>query len=319
MLNTTPNRRPIGHSERGYILVWVMFLVAAFTIWLAVAVPRTVQDIQRDREQETVERGRQYIRAVQLYYRRFHAFPPNQNALVNTNEIRFLRKKYIDPTTGKDDWKPILWGQAKTQTLGFFGQPLTGAASAGGSMVAGIGPSGNGGINGGTGTGSSGFGSSGFGSSSMGSSSFGSSIGSSSTFGSSSSGTPSSGTTPGSPTTSTGGNGTSSTGANGSSSDANSNLQTFGGAGIIGFSPASPKQSILTYRKKNHYNEWEFIYDPMLDTATRSGNTGMIGQPAAGTPTNGSPGNTSGSAPSPSQPGPSPSSPSPETPSTPQQ
>ena len=42
-----------------------------------------------------------------------------------------------------------------------------------------------------------------------------------------------------------------------------SSNQTFGGGGIIGFSPASPKQSILIYKKKNHYNEWEFLYSPL--------------------------------------------------------
>src|ERR1039457_6664482 len=30
---------------------------------------------------------------------------------------------------------------------------------------------------------------------------------------------------------------------------------TFGGAGIIGFSPNSPKKSILIYKTKDHYNE----------------------------------------------------------------
>jgi hypothetical protein len=41
--------------------------------------------------------------------------------------------------------------------------------------------------------------------------------------------------------------------------------QTFGGAGIMGFSPNSSKQSILVYKKKTHYNEWEFVYDPKTD------------------------------------------------------
>ena len=79
----------------------------------------------------------QYRRAIQLYYRKFHAYPPNVDALVKTNNIRFLRKKYIDPITGKDDWKPIMFGQNKAPTaMGFFGQPLAG------TTIAGIGPSG---------------------------------------------------------------------------------------------------------------------------------------------------------------------------------
>ncbi len=45
-----------------------------------------------------------------------------------------------------------------------------------------------------------------------------------------------------------------------------------------------PKQSILVYKKKNHYNEWEFTYDPLSDMQTMSGgNTGTVGQPASST------------------------------------
>ena len=50
---------------------------------------------------------------------------------------------------------------------------------------------------------------------------------------------------------------------------------TFGGAGIVGFAPASPKQSILVYKKKNHYNGWEFTYSPLSDM----GMGGMQAQP----------------------------------------
>ena len=79
MQNASPiRRRP---AEEGYILIWVMFLLVMFTIALSVAVPAIGKEIERDRERETMERGKQYIRAVQLYYRKFHAYPPNADAL----------------------------------------------------------------------------------------------------------------------------------------------------------------------------------------------------------------------------------------------
>jgi type II secretory pathway pseudopilin PulG len=144
MTRPTPTRRP-KPTEEGYILIWVIFLIAAFTLALSVAVPRIAKEIQLDREHETMQRGKQYARAIQLYYRKFHAYPPSLDALVKTNEIRFLRKKYVDPITGKDDWKPIHFGQNKAPTaMGFFGQPLAGSAS----TIAGTGPSGGNGING---------------------------------------------------------------------------------------------------------------------------------------------------------------------------
>src|SRR6516225_5803073 len=141
MMSTAPIRRA-KPSEEGYILVAVMFMLALLIIAMAVALPKIAASIQRDRDLETFRRGMQYRRAIQLYYRKFHRYPPNIDALVKTNEIRFLRKKYIDPTTGKDEWKPIMFGQNKTPlAMGFFGQPL-GGIGMGGAMLAGTGPGG---------------------------------------------------------------------------------------------------------------------------------------------------------------------------------
>ena len=254
--------KTIPASEQGYILLIAIFLVALLVLSLAVAAPQIAKSIQRDRDLETFHRGMQYRRAIQLYYRTFHNYPPNLDALVKTNNIRFLRKKYIDPITGKDDWKPIMVGQNKTPTaMGFFGQPLEGNAS----TIAGTGPSGGNGLTGST-PGAGGF--------SLGSPSTPSDTGSSQTPGS----TPTTGGTSTS-TTSSGSSSSSSTQTGPASTD-----QTFGGAGIIGFEPASPKQSILVYKKKDHYNEWEFTYDPLSDAKTvGGGNTGAIGQPASST------------------------------------
>jgi type II secretory pathway pseudopilin PulG len=270
------------------VLVAVIFMMVILILSLSVAIPKIREDIQRDRDQETMERGKQYIRAIQLYYRKYQAYPPNLDALVKTNNIRYLRKRYIDPTTGKDDWKPIMWGQNKTpMVMGFFGQPV--AAATGG----GIGPSGGNGLNGANGTSTSGglFNS---GSSSSGSSSFGTSTTSttgasgstdqsqSGTTGGTSGGTDANGNPTGSGTGTTGSSGSSS----GSTNNPTGNGSTFGGAGIIGFSPASPKQSIYVYKKKNHYSDWEFLYSPQQDQRQMGGgNTGTVGQPASGTTT----------------------------------
>lgn len=270
MLRVAANcrRRP---SEEGYILVAVIFMLAILILSLAVALPRVREDIQRDREVETMHRGKQYVRAIQLYYRKFGSYPPSVDALVKTNNIRFLRKQYIDPTTGKDDWKPILYGQNKTPlAMGFFGQPLAGTA------LAGIGPSGGNGLTGTTGT-TGGFGNSNNGSSGSGSSGFtlgGSGTAAGTDTGSGTAGTAGGAGTPGTPS----GTDASGTATAGSGLGTSPGGQTFGGAGIIGFSPASPKQSILVYKKKNHYNEWEFLYSPLSDQkANATGITGGTG------------------------------------------
>jgi type II secretory pathway pseudopilin PulG len=289
MGGTAQSLRPAASrkGEDGYTMLIAIFFLALMVISLAVAMPQVIKSIQRDHDLEAYQRGKQYRRAVQLYYRKFHAYPPNVDALVNTNQVRYLRKKYADPITGKEDWKPVLYGQNKTPTaMGFFGQPLAGNAS----TIAGIGPSGGGGMAGLPGITSMGGGStSAFGGSST--SSFGSTGTSGSIFSSSGSDTSGSGTSgsASSTTGAAGGSGGTSTSSGGSSSSgfgssSDQSGQTFGGAGIIGFSPGTSKQSILVYKKKNHYNEWEFTYDPISDMQQMGGgNTGAIGQPAGST------------------------------------
>ena len=265
---TAPPRR--RRSEEGYVLVAVIFIMVILILSLSVAIPKVREDIQRDRDEETMQRGKQYIRAIQLYYRKFHAYPPNVDALVKTNDIRFLRKKYVDPTTGKEEWKPIMWGQNKTpMAMGFFGQPL--AAAVGG----GIGPSGNNSV--GQTVGGNSFNS--------GSSSLGGPSGTPTTGNTGITDQPGAGATAGATGgTDANGNPTSggATGTTGSAFGSSTNPagsgQTFGGAGIIGFSPQSPKQSILIYKKKNHYNEWEFLYSPLIDQQQMMGGTGLAGQ-----------------------------------------
>jgi type II secretory pathway pseudopilin PulG len=269
-MNTiAPTRRPQKPSEEGYILVAVIFMLAIMIIAMTVAAPKIAKAIQRERELETMHRGKQYARAVKLYYKKFGSYPPNIDALVNTNSIRFLRKKYIDPTTGKDEWKVVHVGQQKTQTLGFFGQPIGGAGTPAAGMP-GAGLPGSNGLGGGQAGASpiGGLGSSGSFGSSSGSSSFGGSTGSS---GSSTD-----------PSTGSGGTGTGASGTDPGSGSAfpSPGGQTFGGVGIMGFSPNSPKQSILVYKKKNHYSDWEFLYDPLADQMMMGGgNLGTIGQP----------------------------------------
>ncbi|HWE86764.1 MAG TPA: hypothetical protein VG267_17600 [Terracidiphilus sp.] len=271
-------------SEDGFILLAVLILLALFIIAMAAAAPKIAADIQHDRDLETMHRGKQYARAIKLYYKKFNAYPPNLDALNKTNDIRFLRKKYVDPITGKVDWKPIMYCQNKTpMAMGFFGQPL-GAPGCG--AMGGIGP---GGLPGNSLQGAT--------SSTAGIFS-NSPTGGSGIFGNSPAGNPP--TSPTSPTTTspTGSTGTgtgstdqSGSGSSGGPTDANGNPiqgQTFGGGGIVGVSPASAKQSIYVFKKKNHYNEWEFLYSPLQDMQTMTG--GGVGQPGVGQPGAGQPG-----------------------------
>jgi hypothetical protein len=92
-------------------------MMAAFmAIMLYMAMPRVAFESQRDKEQLLIDRGEQYKRAVQLYVRKFNRFPADIKALESTQNIRFLRKQYVDPMTGKNEWRLIHVGPGGTFT-----------------------------------------------------------------------------------------------------------------------------------------------------------------------------------------------------------
>ena len=64
--------------------------------------PSITFDIKRDREEEMIHRGVQYSRAIRAYYKKFGRYPTKIEDLENTNNLRFLRKRYKDPMNCKN-------------------------------------------------------------------------------------------------------------------------------------------------------------------------------------------------------------------------
>ena len=94
-------------GESGFALLFVFVLAAAIAIALYMEIPRVAFESQRFREQQLIDRGEQYKRAIQLFYRKYRTYPQNLDDLETTRNIRFLRRRYKDPMTGKDEWRLI--------------------------------------------------------------------------------------------------------------------------------------------------------------------------------------------------------------------
>jgi len=223
-------------GEQGFLLVGVIVMAALVLIALSVAAPIVARDLRRERELEAVHRGQQYVRAIRLFYLKTNSYPASVKALENTNNVRYLRQHYLDPMTGKDDWRLIGLGQAKTTVKGFFGQPLSGLnGAAGGGLGSAAGLQSGGVPNTGGTTSSTG------------------------TQGSNTPGSAGSQTGPG-----TSSFGTSSFGQNGAaggdSAFGSGSTGPFVGVGI-------PKDgaSIITLNEQTDYSTWEFIYDPRIE------------------------------------------------------
>jgi hypothetical protein len=148
--------------------------------------------------------------------------------------MRFLRKRYKDPITGKD-FKLLHFGEAK-MGLTVGGGIIPGASTIGpnGKLTAG----------------------------SLSSSSFGNSnsFGQSAQAGQKNASDSAQNDANGSQTVSS--DGTSDAGDQSSSGQP---AQTFGGLPVVGVASTSKDPTIREFDKKKKYNEWQFLYDPSLD------------------------------------------------------
>jgi type II secretory pathway pseudopilin PulG len=142
---STPRTRAASLSgEQGFMLLGLIVAIAIILLVLSVAAAEVAFTLRRDREVESVHRANQYVRAIQVYYRKFGHYPGSMQQLEGTNNVRYLRKQYVDPLTGKPDYRVIPVGQNITTVKGFFGQPLAGLSSAGLGAAAGSASNGGG-------------------------------------------------------------------------------------------------------------------------------------------------------------------------------
>ena len=109
--NAVGRRKHLPHEgELGFALLLVFLMAAVIGITLWMQLPRVAIQSQRAKEQLLVERGEEFKRAIQLFLRANLGtrFPADMDDLDRGfNNMRFLRHRYKDPMTGKDDWRLI--------------------------------------------------------------------------------------------------------------------------------------------------------------------------------------------------------------------
>src|SRR6266404_4024234 len=286
MKRSYPMRRKLRGQE-GYALTLVIFMLALIVIASVAAAPDVITNGRREKEEEMIWRGNQYVRGIRLYVRYYQMhggttrFPTSMEDLTkNKVGIRFMRQAYKDPVNPVDgSWRMIyvgpngqLIGSLKSRPLGTDGQSSSSSGSSGGfGSLFGSGQSQSQ-----SGSNSS-FGSSSFGSSSFGNSSFGNS--SFNNRGNSNTANSNAANPQGQPT----GQGTQS----GLSSDTMSTPQSIansdGTTDVIGVGSKVNKASVIWYDKAKNYRQFEFIWDPSKDPVNGGAAAGVIGVPPAGT------------------------------------
>jgi type II secretory pathway pseudopilin PulG len=104
----SPQRNP----ESGYTLLIALLIVATILLITAAAAPNIYVEGRRDRDEEMIWRGQQYVRAISLYYKKYGRYPQTIDDLTKSdNQIRFLRQAYKDPMNTEDGtWRLIYIG-----------------------------------------------------------------------------------------------------------------------------------------------------------------------------------------------------------------
>ena len=245
-------------DDEGFMLVAVIVMIFLMLLALSVAAPRIATQLRRDREVEATHRANQYVRAIQVYYRKFGRYPGTIEQLEKTNNQRFLRQKYVDPLTGKADWRIIHVGENKTKVKGLFGEDLPGLPGGLGA-ASGLSSGSNG-----SGSSSSAF--------SNGSGSNGSGL-SNGSAGGASGGAMNAGRTPANSDGSTGAFGSSSGSSSGSSGGIGSTSATDfkGGGAIMGVGSNRAGDAIVVVNEQTSYQTWEFLYDPRIELLKQKG------------------------------------------------
>jgi type II secretory pathway pseudopilin PulG len=275
-MSRTPRKLVSSHSrERGYALLLVLFCAALLTIAALAASPNILTEGKREKEEEMIWRGKQYVRAIKLYYRKNNRFPTQLEDLYKSKQIgvRYLRQAYKDPMNKEDgSWRIIYVGPAGN---------LIGSLKPGQNNLSLPNPAG-------LGT-SAGQQPSASGASAAGASAAGA--------------PPAQPGQPGTPgqTTPAAGSDASGQGTGASPADngdlpanlASGDTPTIIGGNIIGVGSKVNQRSVRVYEKAKNYRLFEFIWDPSKDAAQAFGQPGMqtgtglgtpAGSPAPGTP-----------------------------------
>lgn len=227
-------------------MLTLLLIIALMMIFTAAILPEITFDIKRDREEEMIHRGVQYSRAIRAYYKKFGRYPAKIEDLENTNQQRFLRKRYKDPLTNKD-FRLLHYGEAKLSLNGMAGGMIPGAAPVGMAANTVFGQS------------------SSFGATSAFGGNANSRFGQSAAVANQTAPTDATSADadtnqPGTPASAI----SSSPSRFGSSTTGSSNA-TFGGGPIVGVASISKDRTIRIFDKKKKYNEWQFVYDPTMD------------------------------------------------------
>lgn len=91
-------------NERGFTLAGALTILAILAIFWALTLPLWARIKQRDKEEELIFRGNEYVEAIGRYHQKYGTYPPDLETL---QKLKFIRKLYVDPMTKTGKWKVL--------------------------------------------------------------------------------------------------------------------------------------------------------------------------------------------------------------------
>src|SRR5437867_209925 len=106
-------------------MLLVFLRAAVIAISLYGEIPRVAFESQRAKEELLIERGEQYARGIKVFVKKNNRYPKDIEELEKYNNRHYLRKRFVDPITGKSEWRMIHVGPGGVFTDSVVNKPQT--------------------------------------------------------------------------------------------------------------------------------------------------------------------------------------------------
>jgi hypothetical protein len=112
-------------TESGYALLLMVFLTAMMVVSTLTIGLWIKTEVKRQKEEEMIWRGKQYVRGIKLYYKKLGRYPTSLEDLTKpqVGNIHFMRQAYKDPMNKEDGAWRLLYVGPSGQLIGSLKPP----------------------------------------------------------------------------------------------------------------------------------------------------------------------------------------------------
>jgi hypothetical protein len=112
-------------AQQGYAFLLVVFFMTVLLVSSMAIGPSIVTNGRREKEEELIWRGNQYVRGIKLFYRKMGRFPTTVDDLTKpqVGSLRFMRQAFKDPMNKEDGSWRLLYVGPTGQLVGSLKPP----------------------------------------------------------------------------------------------------------------------------------------------------------------------------------------------------